>query len=175
LTSILVGGSTGMSPARIGWEVARKPVLMLIVMCYAITCIPLAIIFWQEDRRIAALPAVTAADAQGHEGQYFRVEGPIVAGPVYWAPNGAGRGGNNYAGAGVLQLASGGEALLLAESMTVSDFIGLMRQSTNGVVHGQGRVIDEVTDDEVTYYGINLDDFPEPSYDGWVLVLLSTP
>jgi hypothetical protein len=59
--------------------------------------------------------------------------------------------------------------------MTVSDFIGLMRDSTNGVVHSQGRVIDEVTDDQVKYYGINLDDFPEPSYAGRVLVLLSTP
>ncbi len=36
-------------------------------------------------------------------------------------------------------------------------------------------MIDEVTDDHVKYYGINLDDFPEPSYDGLVLVLLSTP
>jgi hypothetical protein len=46
--------------------------------------------------------------------------------------------------------------------MTVSDFIGLMRDSTNGVVHSQGRVIDEVTDDQVKYYGVILDDFPEP-------------
>jgi len=29
----------------------------------------------------------------------------------------------------LIELASGGEALLLAESMTVSDFIGLMRAS----------------------------------------------
>jgi hypothetical protein len=49
------------------------------------------------------------------------------------------------------------------------------QESTNGVVHSQGRVIDEVTDDQVKYYGIDLDDFPEPSYDGRVLVLLSTP
>jgi len=30
----------------------------------------------------------------------------VVSGPVYWAPKGAGRGGNNYAGAGVLILLS---------------------------------------------------------------------
>jgi hypothetical protein len=68
---------------------------------------------------------------------------------VYWAPKGTGRGGNNYAGAGVLiALASGGGALLLAESMTVADFIGLMRDSPDRVVHSQGRVIDEITEDQ---------------------------
>jgi hypothetical protein len=91
------------------------------------------------------------------------------------------RGGNNYAGAGVLiELASGGEALLLAESMTVSDFIGLMRDSSDRVVHGQGRVIDEITEDQTKYYGLDVlrpdpGDFPEPSGNGRVLVLLSTP
>ncbi len=168
--------ATGMSPARLGWEIAWKPVLMLVVTCYAVVCIPLAIMFWQEDRRIAALPVVTADDAKGHAGQYFRVDGAIAAGPVYWAPKGTGRGGNNYAGAGVLvDLASGGEALLLAESMTVSDFIGLMRDSPDGVVRGQGRVIDEITEDQSTYYGLDPHDFPEPSDEGRVLVLLSTP
>ncbi|MDT5344611.1 MAG: hypothetical protein QOE52_3795 [Mycobacterium sp.] len=49
---------------------------------------PVAIMFWQDDRRIAALPVVTAADADGHTGQYFRVEGPAVSGPVYWARRG---------------------------------------------------------------------------------------
>jgi hypothetical protein len=86
------------------------------------------------------------------------------------------RGGNNYAGAGVLiELASGGEALLLAESMTVSDFIVLMRDSRDRVVHGQGRVTDEVTEDQTKYYGLDPGDFPERSGDGRVLVLLSTP
>jgi hypothetical protein len=72
-------------------------------------------------------------------------------------------------------LASGGEALLLAQSMTVSDFIGPMRDSRDRVVHGQGRVIDEVTDDHRKYYGLDPGDFPEPSGDGRVLALLSTP
>jgi len=166
----------GVSPARLGWEIVWKPVLMLVVTCYAVVCIPIAIMFWQDHRRIAALPVVTAADAEGHAGQYFRIEGPIASGPVYWAPKGTGRGGNNYAGAGVLiELASGGEALLLAESMTVSDFIGLMRASPDRVVHGQGRVIDGITEDENEYYGFDAADFPEPSTDGRVLVLLSTP
>jgi hypothetical protein len=83
----------------------------------------------------------TAADADGHAGQYFRVEGSLltgsVSGPVYWAPKGTGRGGNNYAGAGAL--------------------------------------IDEITEDENEYYGLDAGDFPEPSGDGPVLILLSTP
>lgn len=87
---------------RIAWEIAWKPVLMLIVLCYAIVCIPMAVMFWQDDRRVAALPVVTVADAEGHAGQYFRVEGRLATRPVYWAPKGTGRGGNNYAGAGVL-------------------------------------------------------------------------
>jgi hypothetical protein len=46
----------------------------------------------------------------------------VVSGPVYWAPKDTGRGGNNDAGAGALiELASGGEALLLGESMTVAE------------------------------------------------------
>lgn len=64
--------------------------------------------FWQDARRIAALPVVTAADAEGHAGEYVRVEGPLASGPVFWAPNGTGRGGNNFTGGGVLvELPSG--------------------------------------------------------------------
>jgi hypothetical protein len=44
---------------RAAWEIAWKPVLMLIVMCYAIVCIPLGVMFWQQDRRVAALPVVS--------------------------------------------------------------------------------------------------------------------
>jgi hypothetical protein len=75
----------------------------------------------------------------------------------------------------LIELASGGEVLLLAESMTVSDIIGLMRDSRDRVVHGQGRVIGEVTDDQRKHYGLDPGDLPEPSGDGRVLVLLSTP
>ena len=168
--------TTGMSTTRIGWEIAWKPVLMLVVLCYAIVCIPLGVMFWQEDRRIAALPDVTTGDAEGHAGQYFRVEGRLASDPAYWAPNGTGRGGNNFAGAGVLvELASGGEVLLLAESMTVSDFMVAVNDAEDGVIHTQGRVIDEITDDQREYYGLDEADFPDPSDDGRVLVLLSTP
>jgi hypothetical protein len=95
---------------------------------------------------------------------------------VYWAPNGTGRGGNNYAGAGVLvDLSSGGEALLLAESMVVSDFIFLMNDAEDGRIETIGRVIDEITDDQRKYYGLDEADFPPPVDGDRVIVMLTTP
>lgn len=170
--------TAGHSPARIGWEIAWKPVLMLVVMCYAIVSIPIAVMFWRDDRRIAALPVVSVADAEDHAGQMFRVEGPLASEPVYWAPKGTGRGGNNYAGAGVLvALPSGGEALLLTESMAVSDFRFALEDAERdgGVIRTQGEVITEVTEDQRTYYGLDETDFPDPAGDGRVLVLFTTP
>lgn len=171
--------AAGHSPARIGWEIAWKPVLMLVVMCYAIVCIPLGVMFWQDARRVAALPVVAVADGRDHVGAMFRVEGPLASDPVYWAPNGTGRGGNNFAGAGVVvELPSGGEALLLSESMTVSDFrfaLADAAKTPDDVIHTQGVVVDEITDDQRQYYGITVDDFPAPGPDGRVLVMLTTP
>jgi hypothetical protein len=168
--------SGGHSAARIGWEIAWKPVLMLVVASYAIVCIPLGVMFAQDARRVAALPVVTAEDASGHDGEMFRVEGRLASEPVYWAPKGTGRGGNNFAGAGVLvTLPSGGEALLLAESMVVSDFRFALERAKDGVLRTQGKVTDAVTDDQHVYYGLDEAAFPEPSADGRVLVLLSTP
>ena len=166
----------GYSSARVGWEIAWKPVLMLVVACYAIVSIPMGIMFWQDARRVAALPVVTVADAEDPAGQMVRVEGPLESEPVFWAPEGTGRGGDNYAGAGVLvELPSGGEALLLAESMTVSDFRFALSDAENGVIRTQGRVVDGITEDQRTYYGFDEAAFPAPSADGRVLVLLSTP
>lgn len=165
----------GMSQRRLSWEIAWKPVLMLMVLIYGIVAIPLSVMFWQEKRTIAALPIVTVEDSE-FAGQYRRVEGRLGSEAVYWAPRGTGRGGNNYAGAGVLVgLPSGGEALLLAESMSVPDFVGVMNDVRDGVVHTQGKVIDGITEDQIEYYGFDLDDFPEPSDDGRVLVLQSYP
>jgi hypothetical protein len=100
----------------------------------------------------------------------------VAGDAVYWAPRGTGRGGNNYAGAGVLvQLPSGGEALLLAESLSVPDFVGAMHDVKNGELKATGKVIDTITDTQVEYYGFNQSDFPEPSSDGPVMLLLSYP
>ena len=165
----------GMSQRRLGWEIAWKPVLMLMVMVYAIVCIPLGWMFWQEDRKIAALPVVTVDDTE-YAGEYRRVEGSVASEPVYWAPRGTGRGGNNFSGAGVLvDLPSGGEALLLADSLSVPDFVGVMDDVANGEIKTQGKVLDYITEDQEEYYGFDENSFPEPSADGRVMLLLSYP
>ncbi len=125
---------------------------------------------------IAKLPVVTVADSVDAVDQYRRVEGSLASEAVYWAPRGTGRGGNNYSGAGVLvQLASGGEALLLAESLSVPDFVGAMKDVADGEIKTQGKVIDAITDTQLQYYGFDESDFPDPSSDGRVMVLMSYP
>jgi hypothetical protein len=167
----------GVSAARAEWEIAWKPVLVLVVMMYAIPGIPLAWMFWQEARTVAALPVASAADA-GRVGEYRRVEGRLLGEPVYWAPNGAGRGGNNFAGAGALvALDGGGEALLLAESMSVADFRGVLDDARrrDGRVRSVGRVIDRITPDQAKYYGLTTSAFPPPPPAGRVMLVLSYP
>jgi hypothetical protein len=165
----------GMSQRRLGWEIAWKPVLMLMVMIYAIVGIPLGWMWFQEKRTIAALPVVTVDDTTS-AGQYRRIQGTLSSEAVYWAPRGTGRGGNNYSGAGVLvALPSGGEALLLAESLSVPDFVNMMKHSGAGRVDTQGKVIDAITDDQAEYYGFDETDFPQPASDGRVMLLLSYP
>ena len=94
---------------------------------------------------------------------------------MYWAPRSTGRGGNNYAGAGVLvERPSGGEALLLAESLSVPDFVGVMNDVKGGDLKSQGKVIDSITDIQEEYYGFDTSDFPEPPSSG-VMLLLSYP
>jgi hypothetical protein len=166
----------GMSQRKLGWEIAWKPILMLMVMIYAIVGLPLGWMWFQEKRTIAALPVVTVADSTDAVDQYRRVEGEMSTDPVSGAPRGTGRGGNNYAGAGVLvDLPSGGEALLLAESLSVPDFVGVMKDVRNGEIKTQGKVIDAITDVQVEYYGFDESAFPEPSSDGRVMLLLSYP
>ncbi|OBK73822.1 hypothetical protein [Mycobacterium sp. 1274761.0] len=167
--------TAGMSQSRLGWEIAWKPVLMLMVLVYAIVCIPLGWMWWQEKRTIAALPVVTVSDTE-HAGEYFRIEGSMLSDAVYWAPRGTGRGGNNYSGAGVLiELPSGGEALLLAESLSVPDFVGMMKDTRAGRLQAQGKIIDSISADQATYYGFDESAFPDPSPDGRVMMLLSYP
>ncbi|WP_205872896.1 hypothetical protein [Mycobacterium camsae] len=162
-----------VSQRRLGWEIAWKPVLVLVVLMYAIVCIPLGVMWLKEQRTIAALPLVTVADTAG---SYRRVEGTVASEPVYWAPHGTGRGGNNYAGAGVLvTLRSGGEALLLAESLSVPDFKGVMADVSHGTLKATGKVIDDITATQRTYYGFDINAFPGPPPSGRVMLLLSSP
>lgn len=165
-----------MSEARLSWELAWKPLLMLVLMIYAIGGIPIAYMWWDELRTIDRLPVVTAEDADGHDGEYFRVHGQIVGDPVYWAPRGTGRGGDNYAGAGVLvDLETGGDALLLAEALSVPDLVGVLERADGGELKSHGRVIESVTENQQTYYGFDLGDFGEPPAAGRVIVLLEYP
>ncbi|WP_156686105.1 hypothetical protein [Mycobacterium sp. Marseille-P9652] len=164
-----------VSQRRLGWEIAWKPVLALVGLMYAIVCIPLGVMWVQEKRTIAHLPLITVADAR-HPGEYRRVRGAVASRPVYWAPQGRGRGGNNYAGAGVLvALPGGGEALLLADSMAVPDFRGMMADVDHGELSATGKVIDAVSPDDRKYYGFDPSAFAPPSAQGRVMLLLSQP
>jgi hypothetical protein len=132
--------------------------------------------WWDTLRTIDKLPVVTVADSVDAVDQYRRVEGEVAGEPVYWAPRGTGRGGNNYSGAGVVvDLPSGGEALLLAESLSVPDFVGVMKDMRDNEIETHGRVIDHITDTQQEYYGFDENDFPDPSADGRVMVQLSYP
>jgi hypothetical protein len=166
----------GVSLRKLGWEMAWKPLLMLMVMIYGFVGIAIGYMWWDELRTIDKLPVVTVADSVDAVDQYRRVEGEVVSEPVYWAPRGTGRGGNNYSGAGVLvDLPSGGEALLLAESLSVPDFVGVMKDVRNGEIKTHGKVIDYITEDQEEYYGFDENSFPDPSSDGRVMLLLSYP
>ena len=143
-------------------------------MIYGFAAAALGVPFYDLHRKIENLP-VAALDAQ--EGTFVKVVGTVVNEPQYWAPRGGGRGGNNYSGAGVVvELDDGGEVLLLAESLSVPDFKG----DFDGVHAGdrvptQGRVVDAVTEQQVTSYGWDPDDLPEASPEGRLLVLHSYP
>jgi hypothetical protein len=165
----------GVSLRKLGWEMAWKPLLMLMVTIYGCVGIAIGYMWWDELRTIDKLPVVTVADSVDAVDHYRRVEGDVVSEPVYWAPRGTG-GGNNYSGAGVLvDLPSGGEALLLAESLSVPDFVGVMKDVRNGEIKTHGKVIDYITEDQEEYYGFDENSFPDPSSDGRVMLLLSYP
>ncbi|MGU3497430.1 hypothetical protein [Mycobacterium sp. C31M] len=116
---------------------AWKPVVMI----YAIGGIPIAYLWWDELRTIDKLPVVTADDAYGHEGEFFRVRDRLASEPVYWAPRGTGRSADNHAGAGVLvDLETGGDALPLAEALSVPDLVGVLKK-TIGDPPAAGRVM----------------------------------
>jgi hypothetical protein len=72
----------------------------------------------------------------------------------------------------LVDLPSGGDALLLAESMVVSDFIFAIDDAHDGQIKTQGKVIDVITEDRRKYYGLDDAAFPEPIDDGRVMLLL---
>jgi hypothetical protein len=60
---------------------------------------------------------------------------------------------------------------LLAKSLSVPDFVGVMKDVTNDELTAQGKVIDYITEDPQEYYGFDEGDSPDPSSDGRVLLL----
>ena len=54
--------------------------------------------------------------------------------------------------------------------MTVSDFRVAVNDAHDGVIHTQGRVIDELTEDQQKYYGLDESSFPEAPEDGLSLI-----
>jgi hypothetical protein len=75
----------------------------------------------------------------------------------------------------LVALRTGGEALVLAESMAVPDFKGMMAHVRNGELTATGKVIDAVTADQHRYYGFEVGAFPPPPSTGRVVLLLSEP
>lgn len=161
--------------ARAGWEIAWKPVIMLVLVMHAIVLIPVGIMFWQQGRANAALPLAVAADAPLVD-QYRRVEGTLEGELVLWPPEGMGRGNNQYYGGGVLvALDGGGEALLLATSATLSDLRAAIRDAKNGRIESIGRIMgDEITESLATYSHMTEADFPPRDPEGRVLIEAET-
>lgn len=160
-----------VSSARAEWEIAWKPVLMLIVMMHAIVFVPIGIMFWNEQRGLDALPPVTVEDA-GRDGVFKRVNGRINGEPMLWTIDGGGRGGNNYAGGGLLvQLDGGGEALLLAGFSAVPDLVDAVKTSQDGRISMVGRLVgSEIPENLQKYAAMTEADFPPPSPEGRVLI-----
>ena len=76
-----------VSPRRLGWEIAWKPVLMLVVMMYAIVCIPLGWMWLDEthDRESARGRRRRQSDSCRGIPAGGRPSGGL---PAYWAPRG---------------------------------------------------------------------------------------
>lgn len=92
----------GMSQRKLAWEIAWKPVLMLMFMVYAIVCIPLGWMWFQESGRLPPCPSwpqatpvtpvSTAASkgrrspipCTGHRGERAAAA-TTIQGPAYWS------------------------------------------------------------------------------------------
>ena len=60
----------------------------------------------------------------------------------------------------LVDLPSGGEALLLAESLSVPDFVGVMNDMRNREIKTQGKVLDSITEDQQEDYDFDENEFP---------------
>lgn len=160
-----------VSAGRAAWEIAWKPVLMLVVMMHLIVFAPIGVMFWAEQRAWNALPLVTSADI-GAADAYRRVAGRVVGAPVLWTVDGGGRGGNNYAGAGLLlTLDDGGEALLLAGYSAVPDLVAAAADAKDSRIAMIGRLLGTAIPENLRLYAAMTEaDFPPPPPAGRVLI-----
>ena len=55
------------------------------------------------------------------------------------------------------------------------DLVGVLKTVQDNEIETHGRVVDGITPDQREYYGFDADDFPEPSYDGRVVLLMEYP
>jgi hypothetical protein len=65
----------------------------------------------------------------------------------------------------------GGDDVTVAVQPAVWALVG----AENGELKAQGKVIDSITEDQEEYYGFDESDFADPSSDGRVKMLLSSP
>lgn len=161
----------GMSEARLGWEIAWKPVLMLMVIMHAVTVIPIAVMFWQVERVHAALPLATIADVDV-AGEFRRVAGTVKGDLVVWPPGGMGRGSNNFYGGGILMdMDGGGEALLLAGASALPDLRAAISGASNGHIEMIGRLGGSAISENNQRYGHMTEaDFPPRPTEGRVII-----
>lgn len=177
-----------VSTWRLGWEMAWRPTLVLVTLMHAIVWIPMGIMFWNEYRTIRALPLASVAMGKDAPDPYVfdsgtprlwcRVEGKVIGEPVWWPATGENRGGDNYRGMGVqVALDTGGEVLLLAESLSVPDLIGDLKKAekNGGRIAACGYMTNAIGDNQTKYYGFRLADFPPPDPAGRVLITHGYP
>lgn len=163
-----VPADAGPGLRRLGWEMAWKPTIGLVALIWAIGGLPIAWMFWQQARLEQALPMLDAVRFEGglaahpeFEGQLVRVQGRPSGELRQWAPRGAGRGGNNYAGGGILlDLGAGGEVLVLASAGWLPTLKQALREPPPVAV--MGRVVTSVTEDQRTWQGYVPEEFDTP-------------
>lgn len=161
----------GTTRGRMAWEIAWKPILMLMVMIHLIVALPIGIMFWNQVRTNNALPLATLED-QTIKGEFRRVAGRVKGELVLWPHEGLGRGSNNYYGGGVLMdMDGGGEALLLAGNSALPDLRSAIAASKDGHIEMVGRLEgDAITGSLAEYSRMTEDDFPPRSAAGRVII-----
>ena len=160
-----------IGPGRAAWEIAWKPVIMLVTMMHVIVALPMVIMWWQQIATIRALPMATIADAAG-PGAFRNVAGMMKSELVLWPSGGMGRGSDNYYGGGVLiALDGGGEALLVAGNSTLADLRAAIASAQSDHIETFGRVMGaEISEGFAKYVHATEDDFPPRDPAGRVII-----